>query len=60
MNATHAPIVPLGTVVKPWGKVSAVGFTGGERYYWLIDEHGTVSMMPASLIEPTAEARRSA
>jgi hypothetical protein len=39
-------------VVKPYGKIGAVGLLQGERYYWLIDKHGTVSMMPADVIEP--------
>ena len=43
--------LPLGTIVKPYGRVAAVGTTGGERYYWLIDKHGTVSMIPAVEIE---------
>lgn len=43
--------VPLGTYRKHYGKISAVGITGGERYYWLIDEDGTVSMMPWFVIE---------
>ncbi len=34
-----------------WGEITAVGITGGERYYWLIDRDGTISMMPASTIE---------
>lgn len=41
----------LGTVVKPYGKVGAVMFTGGERYYMLTDKHGTVSLMPWFTIE---------
>ena len=28
-----------------------VGFTGGERYYWMKDKHGCVSMMPAFIVE---------
>lgn len=31
--------------------VGAVGVTQGERCYWLIDKHGTVSMLPAFIIE---------
>ncbi len=44
------PIIPLGTVVKPWGKVAAVRYDG-ERYYFLIDKDGSVSMMPADVVE---------
>lgn len=44
-------MINLGTIIEPWGKVAAVGITGGERYYWLINKHGTVSMIPATDIE---------
>jgi hypothetical protein len=40
----------LGTIIKPYGKIAAIGWVG-ERYYWLISKHGTVSMMPAFIIE---------
>jgi len=36
--------------VEPYGKVAQVGWVG-ERYYWLIDEEGTIAMMPADVIE---------
>ena len=35
----------------PWGRISAVGLTGGERYYWMIARNGVVSMMPADVVE---------
>jgi len=44
-------MLKLGTVVKPYGKVSAVGFISGERYYWFVDKYGSVAMMPASAVE---------
>ena len=28
-----------------------IGILDGERYYWMIDKHGTVSMMPAVIVE---------
>lgn len=43
-------LLPLGTMTK-WGRVGAVGLTRGERYYWLVSENGTVSMMPADVVE---------
>ena len=46
-------LVP-GTYVQYGGErhaVEAVGITGGERYYWLISEHGVVSMLPACVVE---------
>lgn len=38
-------ILPIGTETN-FGKIESVGCISGERYYWIIDEHGTVSMMP--------------
>jgi hypothetical protein len=46
--------LPLGAVIKPYGKIAAVGLTGGERYYWMIGKHGDVVMMPADVIEKEA------
>ena len=40
----------IGTVVEPWGEIVAVGHVG-ERYYWLLDDDGTISMIPAPTIE---------
>jgi hypothetical protein len=44
-------MIPLGTNVKPYGKVSAVGCIQGERYYWLLSKEGVVSMIPADFLE---------
>lgn len=46
------PPLPLGTKTV-WGKISMIGITGGERYYWMVDKDRTVSMMPASIVEKT-------
>ena len=47
-------LVPIGTVT-PHGTVQGYRFDG-ERYYFLIDEDGTVSYMPAIAIEtPTKQ-----
>lgn len=43
----------VGAVVPPWGRVVAVGTTGGERYYWLSGKSGIVSMIPAAMLEVT-------
>jgi hypothetical protein len=43
-------LIPLGTKTQ-WGNIAMVGFTGGERYYWMKDKHGCVSMMPAFIVE---------
>lgn len=42
-------ILPLGAMT-PWGKIAAVGVLSGERYYWMLDKHGTISMMPATVV----------
>ena len=44
------PIIPLGTRT-PDGVVQMVGFTVGERYYWLLNR-GAVAMLPADVVEP--------
>ena len=38
---------------RPW-RVGMIGWTGGERYYWLVRAGGEVAMVPAFLVEPTA------
>jgi len=55
-GVVSAPIIPLGTVTS-WGKVDMVGITGGERYYWMTDRRGVVSMMPADVVEKDVKAR---
>ncbi len=42
--------LPLGTDTE-WGKIQAVGLTGGERYYWIVDKDGDVSMLPFFVVE---------
>jgi hypothetical protein len=49
MSEISKPL-PLGTQTQ-WGKIGAVGYIQGERYYWMIDEDGSVSMMPAFVVE---------
>lgn len=44
------PIIPLGTKTQ-WGTIEAVGITGGERYYWMVDKFKSVSMIPAFMVE---------
>ncbi len=39
-------------------KVGAVGFTGGERYYWLT-RGGGVAMVPATMVEPAAPKEKT-
>jgi hypothetical protein len=40
----------IGTKTK-YGKVSGITCKEGERYYFLIDKYGTVSLLPADLLE---------
>ena len=42
--------LPIGKVVKPWGKIGAILLTGGERYY-LLSKGRCVSMIPAFMVE---------
>lgn len=37
--------------MTPWGRIAAVAYISGERYYFLINKHGTVSMLPADIVE---------
>ena len=50
---SYHPPLPLGTETK-YGRIEMIGTTGGERYYWMIDKKGTVSMIPASVVEAEA------
>lgn len=50
--------LPLGTKTQ-WGIVEMIGRTGGERYYWMIDKHKCVSMIPAFIVEPTINPQPS-
>ena len=49
--APKNPPLPIGTIVKPYGTIEAIGLLGCERYYWMVDKRGDVAMMPASVIE---------
>ena len=42
-------IIPLGTMTK-WGKIGAVQYKNGERYYMMVKK-GSISLMPASVVE---------
>lgn len=41
-----------------WGTIVAVGWVG-ERYYWMRDRHGTISMMPADAVEDSVQAKEN-
>jgi hypothetical protein len=51
---TDNPPLSLGTKT-PWGTVQAVALTGGERYYWMQDRSGVISMMPWFVVEPDSD-----
>lgn len=51
------PPLPLGTVVKPYGKLGAILLTGGERYY-LFSKERCVSMIPAFMVDPPRPQKR--
>jgi len=51
--APPGPPLPLGAKTQ-WGVITAVTYFGGqfgERYYFMVDKHGTVSMMPEGAVE---------
>lgn len=50
MTIPATPPLPLDTVTE-WGRIGMVGVTGGERYYWMVDDDGTVSMVPWFMVE---------
>ena len=52
------PPLPLTAEVEPWGKVGAVQFKDGERYYMLTDRYGCVSYMPGDVVEQAVRAGR--
>lgn len=55
MGKSNIPLLKLGSWVDIngfRGKVAAVMWTGGERYYFLIGRKGSVSMIPAGALEP--------
>lgn len=45
---TRLPL-PIGALTQ-WGVIAAIGWTGGERYYWMVDGNDT-AMIPASTVE---------
>lgn len=45
----------IGEVHPIWGEVQMMGTTGGERYRWMVDEYGAVSMMPLDALQETEE-----
>lgn len=49
----------LGTQTQ-WGNVAMIGVLSGERYYWMVDKHGSVAMMPASTVEPSLRRKPKA
>ena len=45
------------TRIPGYGRIAAVGITGGERYYWLVKANGfDVAVMPWSVVEPLADS----
>ena len=51
-------ILRLGDQTR-WGRVGAVGFICGERYYFMVSKTDVVSMIPAIIVEaPKAKRGR--
>jgi len=60
--ATKESMVPLDKKIRLGDQlfdVAALGWTGGERYYWLIDQHGTVAMYPWFVVEGEYEDKKA-
>lgn len=53
-HVARALPLSIGTVVKPYGKIGAVMFTGGERYYMMSDGRD-VALMPWFVVEQDEE-----
>jgi hypothetical protein len=45
-------MIPMDAILEPYGKVGMIGSLSGERYYWFTQKDKSVSMMPASVVEP--------
>ena len=45
-----ARILSLDSQTK-WGRIAAIAWISGERYYFMIDKNGSVAMMPALVVE---------
>lgn len=43
-------IYPLGTQTSV-GEIQMIGSLQGERYYWMVDEDGMVSMIPHEMMD---------
>ena len=54
-GVVRLPPLPLGSETE-WGKIEMIGITGGERYYWMCDVSGVVSMIPAFMVEQSNAA----
>ena len=52
------PLLPGEFVIRPWGRISAVLLTGGERYYMLVNGQGAVALMPADVVEPAYDEQQ--
>src|SRR3990167_1697431 len=52
-------MIPLGVSIHPLGKVAAMAYEQGERYYWFVDKDD-VTLMPADVVEPMYECCASA
>ena len=44
-------LIPLGTLTD-FGTVEGIHSRNGERSYFLVDEYGVVTLMPADMLEP--------
>lgn len=57
MNENYKPPLPLETHT-PFGRISAVSFIDGERIYFMTDQSGAISMIPADALEELVEMNK--
>ena len=41
----------IGKEYEPYGTLSMIRTIDGERYYWFVDEDGSIAMLPADIFE---------
>ncbi len=49
-------MLKLGDKTKEFGKVVAIGITGGERYYWF-KKGNIISMIPAFMVKARSSGK---
>lgn len=58
VNVEKREPLPLATKT-PWGKICAMGFRDGERWYMMMNASKDVSLMPGSVVEATLAVKEN-